>query len=381
MRIGVLLEFDRAIAIAQGARVAPTIVPFEPDRPALCVAALRAAFGGAPTIRLAIGLAFLEPADPDLPPVPALTRHQMLSLETDRWFPGVGASAAVALAGEGPLAFAIDSARLTSWLAAFEQWGSIESVEPAPTAATRTVRAGEVGEVLVAAGPGETGVLRFAGGRLVLARRLPHGVSVTASARDWRDAPHDADAARGLLLSDDVPAYAQLLPSMARRTLARRRRLGVAFAWGALAAATCFAALAAERWRERTLGVIDAAIASEQPAADAALTQRARLNALQEESALVSEMLPDESQPSSVLAAIARRLPRDAVLTAVRADSANWEISGAARNASAVAVSMAADSAFRDVRSIGGTSRYNGPRGTEESFAITFRVRGGHAPR
>lgn len=381
MRIAILLEHDRALAATKGGPAARTIVPFDPGNPGPCVASLRAAFGGAPTIRLAIGLAFLEPADPELPPVPAMTRQLMLSLQTDRWFPAVGASAAVALAGDGRLAFATDATRLTSWLAAFEQWGSIESVEPAPTAIARTVRADESGDVLVPAGRAETGVLRFTAGRLVLARRLPPGVSPTATARDWRDAARDADALRGVLMADDLPTYTQLLPAAARRSLARRRWLGVAFAWGALAAALCFAALSAERWRERTLGVIDAAIVRDQPAADAALATRARLTALQEESALVSAMLHDESQPSFVLAAIARRLPRDAVLAAVRADSTRWEISGTARNASAVVSALAADSTFRDVRAVGGTNRYNGPRGTEESFAVTFRPRGGHAPR
>ena len=381
MRIAVLLEHDRAIAVAQGSRAAPTVVPFDPANPADCVAALRSALGGTPAIRLAIGLAFLEPADPELPPVAAVARQLMLSLETDRWFPGVGASAAVAVAGDGPLAFATESVRLTSWLAVFEQWGRIESVEPAPAAVARTARTGASGDLLVAAGPAETGLLCFEAGRLTLARRLPAGVAAPSSARDRRDAAHDADVLRGLLIAVDVPAYAQLLPAAARRTLQRRRRLGVVFAWGALAAACCLVALSAERWRERVLGVIDTAITREQGAADAALSQRARLNALHDESARVSVMLQDLSQPSSVLSVIARRLPRDAVLTAVRADSAGWEISGAARDASTVVSALTADSTFREVRAVGGTNRYNGPRGTEESFAVTFRVRGVHAPR
>ncbi len=381
MRIAVLLEYDRAIALAKGARTAPTVVPFDPGNPGPCIAALRAAFGGTPTIRLAIGLAFLEPANPELPSVSPETRQQLLSLGTDRWFPAVGASGAVALAGDGPLAFATEPARLTSWLAAFEQWASIELVEPAPNAIARTARAAESGDVLVAAAPTETGVLRFAGGRLQLARRLPPGASPSSSARDWRDASHDADALRCLLSAGDVPGHGQLLPTAARRTLVRRRRLGVLFAWGALAAAGCFAALSAERWRERTLGAIDAAITSEQKAADAALAQRARLNTLREESALVSQMLHDRSQPSPVLAALARQLPRDVVLTAVRADSTVWEVSGAARDASGVVSALAADSTFVDVRAVGGTNRYQGPRGTEESFAVVFRVRGGRAPR
>jgi hypothetical protein len=163
--------------------------------------------------------------------------------------------------------------------------------------------------------------------------------------------------------------------------MVRRARLGAIFAWGALAASLLFAALAAERWRERVLETTVAAIESLRRDADDALAARERFQALAAESAQVTALAADGGEPAQVLGVLAKRLPRDASLTAVRADSSGWEVTGSARDALAVLRALSADSALRDVHAVGGTNRVPGARGVEESFVIAFQLRGAHAAK
>ncbi|MSR36471.1 MAG: hypothetical protein EXR95_07495 [Gemmatimonadetes bacterium] len=379
--VGVELASDVVRAVALGVwRRGPRAsleIAWDPERPEEAVARLRDELGGANRLALAVGLAFLHPKRVHLPPAPGAARRSMLALEPDRFFP-VDEPLVVSLLDAADLAFGAEASLVERWIAAFEEWAPVESVEPAPLAAARAVpHAAAEGVFAIPAAPGERGLLELAGGRVRSARRVPPGVEAPLGRPLPAAAglPPDFVTALGAARGVDAELDTMLLPDgHAVRTRTRRlRRL-------ALTAATCAAAVvlalwALDRWRERTLARVSGEIARTAAAADEAIALRDRLGALDLESAALADTRVDPgSDPLSVLAALSVRLPAGATLTSLRASGTDWQIDGAAADAAALVPLLDREGPFQDVRVLTASSRFREGARTYETFSIAFRA-------
>jgi hypothetical protein len=142
-------------------------IPWDPLRPADAVAALRSKLGRPTNVSLAIGLGFLQVMRVDLPPVAPRERAQMIELEPDRFFAAASREALVTtVAPEAPFAFGASSSMVAAWIAAFETWAPVVSIEPAPIAVGRALAGQQDGIWRIEAGDGETGMLQIDRGRI-----------------------------------------------------------------------------------------------------------------------------------------------------------------------------------------------------------------------
>src|SRR5512132_2389724 len=102
-RVGIELLRDRVRAVALGrfgtSRRSTYEVAWDPERPADAVDALRAHFGRAGRLSLAVGLGFLDVARVTLPPLRAPDRRRALALDPARHF-AVDEPVVVALLGD-----------------------------------------------------------------------------------------------------------------------------------------------------------------------------------------------------------------------------------------------------------------------------------------
>ena len=81
-----LLESDAVYALAREGAGGVTRIAWRPEAPAPMAEALRAEFGTPRALVVIIGLAFLEIAEPQLPPVSNDVRVRMLQRDSDRYF-------------------------------------------------------------------------------------------------------------------------------------------------------------------------------------------------------------------------------------------------------------------------------------------------------
>ena len=97
--------------------------------------------------------------------------------------------------------------------------------------------------------------------------------------------------------------------------------------------ALAFAIAAVDRSRTRVLEKAEREITSLAPKAEGPAAIRARLAQIYLESSTAAIASSSHANPVTVLAAISRRLPHDAVVMSVRADGDDWQIDGTAANA------------------------------------------------
>src|SRR5687768_15337980 len=160
------------IAGLSGRLTASMEIPWDPSRPADAVATLRSKASRPDGILLAIGLGFLEVTRLDLPPVAPAEKARMVELEPDRYFAAANReNFVVTVAPDESIAFAAPSARLESWIAAFEGWAPVEWVEPAPVALARSLGQDATGMYAMDVVDGEFGLVQLDRGRLVSVRR------------------------------------------------------------------------------------------------------------------------------------------------------------------------------------------------------------------
>jgi Tfp pilus assembly protein PilN len=393
-RIGLELLADRVRAVALGRRGraprATAELPWDPARPELAVSELRARLGEASRIGVAVGLAFLDVQRVALPPARGEARRRMVALDPTRVFP-LRESVVVALADDAPLvgndaegepAFALSREQVRAWVSAFEAWGPVDSVEPAPAALARSLGLGPSadGEHRMPAAPGEEGAVQLRAGRVLQVRRAPRRDGggqapvdgPTLAADDpWRVA---IGAALG---ADHAPAAVQLLPDDLTRAVARRRLAAVVRAGALCALAVVLALGAADRQRVRRANVLERALRAELPRAAPAASLQARLATLDVASRAGAQLTARRVDPLWVLATLGERIPPGAVVTALRLQGESWTVEGTARDAAALIPALTADPRLAEVRALSPSVRFVEGGTPVETFALAFRLGGG----
>lgn len=366
----VLLDGEFVSALPQDGATSATRVAWRPEAPLPMVEALRAAFGAPTGVVVIVGLAFLEIAEPQLPPVPNDLRLRMLQRDSDRYF---ALREPAAVATDGSVAFAMSSALLASWLDALSAWSPLRGVV---TVAAAAALGGHDGRWTVDAGAGSTGQLTIRAGRVQSARRLrgtadaaerPLAITELAGGA-WR-------AAAGAL---DLQLLDAAMRERAQRQRTRRWWQSVAVA----AAALVLLAWSVDRWRERQLLALQQEAQSlEQSTASARAAQQRLLRAQGEQTAIAAAdrrtVLADA--PPAVLARLGALLPRDAFIQRLEWTGTEWRIDGSANDAAALVPLLDADAQLVDVRAAAPSMRYLENGRARSSFSIVFRTTGAPA--
>jgi Tfp pilus assembly protein PilN len=336
---------------------------WEPSRPHLVVASLRAQWPAPARIGLAVDQAFLRTAAVTLPPASPDHRRAMIALEPDRFFLGASRTATVALApspttAPTDLAFAIDTAQIDAWIDAFGEWAPVEGVLPAAVARWRMLpaaqqRARAVSECLDV-----------------------DTQSASAAHTDRTEAglPSKFLVAAGGILAIDAAAHAQLLSSssVAQRRRRRQRHLGAALLTVIATVAVVVAAV--DRARERQLEVIDVALARQEALTAPVQGDLDRLTQLARERDAVTTIQASRRDPIATLGAVSGVLPRGATVMRLRMDAGGWQIDGSATDAAAVIQAFEQDARFTEVRVLTATTRFMDQGRARESFSIGFHA-------
>ena len=351
-------------------------VPWNPLQPLEGVLALRESLGAVGSVSLAIGLGLLYVKRVELPRSGDAEREQMVALEGERFF-AVHEPMVAALAPGGEVAFAVESAMLDAWTAAFATWAPVVRVDAAPVALARALGADASGEYHVDAGANEWGVVALGTGRVRVARRIPAALDETPGRElpDIRGLGGEWSAALGALMGDDASEAGTLASTERRREFRRRRLRRLVTTAMAAAAAIVFAAFAFDRSRQRTLQALEAQVTTLRGAAapgEAALATRARLAA---ELSLLRRRTDGHTSALGPLAAVSNLLPGDVVILTAQATGRNWQIDGTAGDAAALVPLLDRDPRFENVRILSASSRFRDGGRTRETFSIAFRVR------
>ncbi|HUQ83229.1 MAG TPA: hypothetical protein VM076_18900 [Gemmatimonadaceae bacterium] len=385
-RVGVELTLTRARAVtlaAWGDRPrAVAEVDWDGEHPAAAVAALSARLGRVGRIGLALGLEHLHVKHVELPPAPPAVQRQMIAVEPDRFFPVQDARVVVGLVGD--VAFAADPALLDRWIAAFEGWAPVESVEPSPAALARALAPAGDATYSFPLGDDSAAIVSVRSGALASARHVAGSTrdatgSVDRALPRIRDVAPESLAAWGAALGLDGSLDAMMLGDMQHEVVTRRRRRRVGGAIAACTIALGFAVWALDRSRDDVLArLVAEQDALESRAAPAAAVQ-AQLAALAQEDAVTRTVGASRMDPLLVVAALGERLPRDVTVLNARAMGDEWRIDGTATNAAAILPALDGDARFSDARFLSATSRYREGGKTYESFSLAFKAKPGDA--
>ncbi len=357
-------------ALPREGAAAATRVAWRPDAPLPMVDALRAAFGAPTTLVVVVGLAFLEIAEPQLPPVPNDVRMRMLQRDSDRYF---ALREPAAVATDGSVAFAMSSARLASWLDALSAWSPVRAVV---TVAEAAALSGLDGRWTVDAGAGSTGQLTIREGRVQSARRVRG--SHEAAERTLTIAELAGGAWRASVGALDLQLLDASMRERVRVQRARRWWQSAALA----AAALVLLAWSVDRWRERQLLALQQeAQTLEQSTASARAAQQRLLRARDEQTSIDAAerraVLADA--PPAVLARLGALLPRDAFIQRLEWNGTEWRIDGSANDAAALVPLLDADAQLVGVRAAAPSMRYLENGRSRSSFSIVFQTAGASA--
>ena len=388
-------------------------VECDPDNPVEAVEALRQHLGPARRIAVAIGLPLLFIKQVKLPPLSEPEKRNILRLEPERFFPVRAEELVPAVRGDDNLVFAAKEAALATWVAALEQLGPVDVVEPGPLALARALAHAQLTDavVLLDGQADGIGVVEIREGRVTRARRVFGTLDDAAAALLENGGgsgpiyltPWNEDRVRvlGTLLPEGfvqplptvadvvgpfLPAYGAALgigtkpnipetlisPELgARITVRWRRELRLAVA--AAAAALVFALASADGWRARATRGLEASLQSLQQRAAPALTLQNRLQALAREAQAIRQTERQRPDPLGVLLVLSKQLPAGAYLRGIRWSGAEWQIDGYAPNASRLVAQLGAAPEFKEVRFLSATTRGALGDRTYESFALAFR--------
>lgn len=381
-RVGLELTGDRVRAVTVSAWRNAPVESFEliwnPRIPADAVAVLRQHLGRVSGVALSVGIEFLHVKHVRLPPVSTTERRAILMLEPDRFFPIEGGQVVVSVTEKSDVVFAADAPTIESWVAAFEQWAPVETVEAAPASLVRALQRGGVsdGTFSLPTATEEYSSVELRQGVLVAARRVGAGPVGT----DQKDPPGIRGVkpafipAFGAALGASTSPDEMLVSNLLLATMKRRRRAGVSRAALNVVLALAFALAAFDRSRARLLERVDAEIAAAAPIAASGVTLQTRLASLDLETAAARNVAATRVSAVAVLAALSRRLPPDATVMSVRTDGDEWQIEGTARDAAALVPALSADPHFADVRFLAASSRFREGSKTYETFSIAFRA-------
>ena len=366
--IVVLLDATRVRAFVRDTNGPTVELPWDPASPDDVLSRLRDSFGTPSACVLVFGLGFLEIARPDLPPLSANGRRDVLLRDSDRYFPIDGN---IAVAWTNDIAFAMASSTLDMLVRAFDSFAPVRAVT---TIAHVCLRAGLDGTLRVDAGRDEYGQLVMADGVLSEARRVRAVVPPTVLAR----AVETREIARASLTLLNAPAVDLLLNAQLTERFAGMRRRRWLLSGTILFASLILLAWSAEGWRERELTGLRQRAAELRAAAAPALAAQQRLVRAATERAMLTaadSVVRTGAGPAAVLAHLAAVLPADAFVQRLEWDGAVWRIDGSANDAARIVPLLDADTHFQDVRFAAASTRFIDGNRQRESFSIAFRTR------
>ena len=394
-------------------------VECDPDNPVEAVEALRQHLGPAHRIAVAIDLPLLFIKQVKLPPLSEPEKRNILRLEPERFFPVRAEELVPAVRGDDNLVFAAKEAALATWVAALEQLGPVEVIEPGPVALARALTQAQLkrggggggGVVLFDGQRDGVGIVEIREGRVTRARRLFGALEDAAAVlRDNGSAPGtiyltpwNEDRVRMLaavlpeviarplptvtdIVGPFLPAYGAALAIGGRPNFARtlvppelggrirvrwRRELGLAVA--AAAAAVVFAFASADAWRAGVTRGLEASLQSLQQRAAPALALQNQLQTLAREAQAIQQSERERPDPLGVLLALSKQLPAGAYLRGIRWSGSDWQIDGYAPNASRLVAQLGAAPEFKEVRFRSATTRAAVGDRTYENFSLAFR--------
>lgn len=413
VRLGLELgpEVIRAVLLGRRGRnrLRTLELHWDPAEPGDAVSALRESLGEVGRLSVAVDLSFLFAKQVRLPPLAPAEKRKILALEPERFFPVRGEELVLALRAEDNLVFAARASVLGPWLAALEAIAPVELVEPAPVSLARVLGRIDPREmtILMEEKDEGVGIAEVGGGRVRRIRRIRSDpvelAAVVAAAdgagqmylrplngnREWH--PGAGTASAGELPSvagvppSHLAAYGAalglggeldeaLLPAGLTRRIAGRRRRSLALAAVACVLALSFALLSLDGFRSRAARKLDAEIAQVREPAERVLALERRVDALSAEARAVVAIEAARLDPVAGLAALTRRLPPGAHLTALRSSGPDWQIDGYAREAAPIVARLEEDSLFEDVHFLSATSRTRLNGKVYESFSIALRL-------
>jgi Tfp pilus assembly protein PilN len=392
-------------------RVRTLEVHWNPADPEEAIAALGESLGRTRRLAVAVDLSFLFAKQVNLPPLPPAEKRRVLSLEPERFFPVRGEELVMATRVEDNLVFAARASLLGNWLTALEALGEVELVEPSPVSLARAV--GRVvpteATILMEEAQEGIGIAEIKAGRVRRVRRIRSDPVELASAvaaaadgtapiylrplngsQEWHPAGSGAPAADPLpTISGVAPPYLAaygaalglggqldeaLLSTELRGRITGRRRRSRVFAGLAATLGVLFALLSLDGFRSRTLRKLETEIAQVRDAALGVLALKSLGDTLEQEARMVAAMGTGRPDPVAAFAALTRRLPPGAYLTALRASGSDWQIDGYAREAAPLVPRLEEDPLFSDVHFLTATSRTRLNRQVYESFSIALRL-------
>ena len=382
--IGVSLDTSVVRAVMRVAS-SYTVAEFAWDalRPEEVVDGLRAKFGAASKVSIAIGLGFLEVARPELPPLPPADARRVLLRDADRYFPLEG-SAAVSLPQAGSVAFAVNAARLQAWVAAFANWAPVHAIFAAPDVIAYALHEKNAGAQTYAvdAAVRETGTIKVQNGRVVEARRLPTP-STKSSPNDARTVGDNVfgvggqfAAAIGALLCVDSDTQLMLLDTTLERSLnaVRQQRAWRSYAYMAFALVGLVASFNSSR--ERTLAATQAYADSLEKVSAPGIAAQARLLRSQHELSTLAARSGSAGDALQVLAALSKALPSDAFVQRIEWDGKEWRLEGSTDQAAAIVQKLDAQAGLSNVRVLNASMRFRDGNRTRESFSVAFQTKG-----
>ena len=390
-------------------------VECDPDNPVEAVEALRQHLGPARRIAVAIDLPLLFIKQVKLPPLSEPEKRNILRLEPERFFPVRAEELVPAVRGDDNLVFAAKEAALATWVAALEQLGPVDVVEPGPLALARALAHAQLTDavVLLDGQADGIGVVEIREGRVTRARRVFGALDDAAAALLENGGasggvpiyltPWNEERARvlGTLLPEamvrplptlaDVvgpflpafgaalgigtkPNFARTLisPELGARITARWwRQLGLAVAVGV--AALVFAVASADAWRARATRELEASLQSLKQRAAPTLSLQNQLQALDREAQAIRQVEQKRPDPLGVLLALSKQLPAGAYLRGIRWSGTEWQIDGYAPNTSRLMAQLGAAPEFKEMRFLSATTRGALGENNYESFALAFR--------
>lgn len=386
--LGVALEAGvvRAALKSRG-RVTVLEIPWDSTRPDVTVQALRAKFGTVSEIAISVGLAYLEIAKPELPPLASRDTRRVMLRDSDRYFP-TERPVAISVPGSQGLAFATLSEPLHEWVRNFGTWAPVTSVVAGPLAIAASVSAvhravpGVVRTLGVDCADGEIGVLWLRDGAVVDVRRIPApmGDEVPPGIEPLSEvllpgAPGVFAAALGAAALVRAPLEGMLLDNALETTLhgQRSRRQWASIALLTVAAILVVASLDARRDAvlARTSVVRDSLLAAAVPARES----RARLDHLKFETDILTAR-QSVRDPLHVVSTLSTLLPADVFVERLSWDGTEWRMDGSADRAASIVPSLDSGAAFSDVRVLSASTRFRDGTRMRESFAVAFRARG-----
>src|SRR2546427_558737 len=349
-------------------------IEWDREHPAEAVAALRQHLGSAPRIALALDLPLLFTKQVKLPALEPAAKRSILRLEPERFFAVRAEDIVPAVRGEDDLVFAAREGPLAEWVAALEQLGPVDVVEPGPVALARALGRASVATAvtLLDAERDGIGVVEMCEGRAL-------GVLLPDATLRALPAVADVDGAF-------LPAYGAALATGAARDFARtlvppelatrittRRRRALALASAACAAALAFALTSVDASRVRATRELGAGLEALRQRAAPALALQNELDALDRKARAIRQIESERAAPLRVVLALSQHLPAGAYLRGLRLSGGDGQIDGYAPNASRLVAQLGGVPEFRDVHFLSATNRVAAGDKTYESFALAFR--------